>query len=57
MQPMWCYAGNPVDLDGTNWCITVVDTFAKDSLNSEALHKCQDQRLEVEPHSIILISS
>ena len=54
---MWCYAGNPVDLDGTNWCITVVDTFAKDSLNSEALHKCQDQRLEVEPHSIILISS
>ena len=37
MQPMWCYAGNPVDLDDTNWRITPVDTNAKDSLNPEAL--------------------
>ena len=22
MHPMWCYAGNPVDLGGTNWSIT-----------------------------------
>ena len=35
---MWCYAGNPVDLDDTNWRITPVDTNAKDSLNPEALH-------------------
>ena len=34
---MWCYAGNPVDLDDTNWRITPVDTNAKDSLNPEAL--------------------
>ena len=38
MQPMWYYAGNPVDLDDTNWRITPVDTNAKDSLNPEALH-------------------
>ena len=38
MQPLWCYAGNPVDLDDTNWRITPVDTNAKDSLNPEALH-------------------
>ena len=38
MQPMWCYAGNPVDLDDTKWRITPVDTNAKDSLNPEALH-------------------
>ena len=37
MQPMWCYAGNPVDLDDTDWRITPVDTNAKDSLNPEAL--------------------
>ena len=37
MQPMWCYAGNQVDLDGTNWRISAVDTNAKDSLNPEAL--------------------
>lgn len=36
MQPMWCYAGNPVDLDDTDWRITPVDTNAKDSLNPEA---------------------
>ena len=35
---MWCYAGNPVDLDDTNWRITPVHTNAKDSLNPEALH-------------------
>ena len=29
MQPMWCYAGNPVDLDDTDWRITPVDTNAK----------------------------
>ena len=38
MQPMWCYAGNPVDLDDTNWRIAPVDTNAKDSFNPEALH-------------------
>ena len=37
MQPMWYYAGNPVDLDDTNWSITPVDTVAKDPLNPEAL--------------------
>ena len=37
MQPMWCYAGNPIDLDGANWRITPADTDAKDSLNPEAL--------------------
>ena len=39
MQPMWYYAGNPVDLDDTNWRITPVDTNAKDSLDPEALHR------------------
>ena len=39
MQPMWCYAGNPVDLDDTDWRITPVDTNAKDSLNPEAFHR------------------
>ena len=37
MQPMQCNAGNPVDLDDTNWHVTQVDTNAKDSLNPEAL--------------------
>ena len=41
MQPMWCYAGNPVDLDDTDWRITPVDTNAKDSLNPEAFHLAQ----------------
>ena len=36
---MWCYAGNPVDLGGTNWRITPVHTNAKDLLNPEALHR------------------
>ena len=37
MQPMWCYGGNLVDLDDTNWSITQVDTNGKNSLNPEAL--------------------
>ena len=37
MQTIWYYAGIQVDLDDTNWCISPVDTDAKDSLHPEAL--------------------
>ena len=49
MQPMWCYAGNQVDLDDTNWRISAVDTNAKDSLNPEALQIRPVQYNQLQP--------
>ena len=46
MQPMWFYAGHPVDVDDTNWCISSVDTDARDPLNPETY---QQDSLSVGP--------
>ena len=35
MQLMWCYEGEPVEIDDSFWRISSVDKAAKDSLNPE----------------------